>query len=84
MQTHSAIRYEPSHSSHDVGAAELRVAALVWQPRRRDGVVEFVVALLVLCLIVATSVAYVRGAPVRPAKPVPAAQTAAPAQSVNQ
>jgi hypothetical protein len=58
-------------------AVEVRVAALVQQGRRRDGVREFVAALTLAALLVIGGVAYMRGTPPKPAAPTPAPAAAA-------
>jgi hypothetical protein len=64
-------------------AVEVRVAALVQQGRRRDGVREFVAALTLSALLVMGGVAYMRGAPPKPAAPAPAPAAAAIPQPVG-
>ena len=73
------MQQQHAHVSHVSGAhwptqhaVEVRVAALVRQRRRRDGVREFVAALTVTSLLVVGAVAYQRGTPPKPAAPAPA------------
>ena len=70
--------HQPATTSFDTAgsapahAVEVRVAALVRQGRRRDGVREFVAALTVSALLVSGALAYTRGTPPKPATPAPA------------
>ncbi len=76
QHAHTRTTHEPStHVAH----VDVHVAPLVQQSRRRDGALEFVAMLTVVCLITAASLAWVRGAPVAP--PKPAASAAAPASA---
>ena len=80
MQTHTTpTRHVALHAHAPSGALalEVRIAPLVLQTRRRDGAFEFVVALLIMSLVLIAALAYVKGAPVKPAaKPAPAATAA--------
>lgn len=80
MQLPAPTRLEPI-ATWQVAPIELRLAPLVRQRPRRDGVLEFVATLTVLCILVAAAVAYVRGTPIRhQAAPAPAAAAAATAR----
>ncbi|MCW2960626.1 MAG: hypothetical protein JWM90_1013 [Thermoleophilia bacterium] len=71
----------PAHSAPAV-EAPIRTAALHQQPRRSDGAREFTIAVTVLCLLLAATLAFVRGTPPKPAAPVASAPAAsAPAVS---
>ena len=61
----------------------LRTAELYPQPARRDGVVEFVGALALVCIVFIASVAFVRGTPVTPPQAKQQAAATAAQQSAS-
>lgn len=76
MYSQHAHTYVRPDAPAPAARIDVHVAPLVRQARRRDGALEFVALLTVICLISAASLAWVRGTPVAP--PKPAAPAVAP------